>query len=142
MKKTSFIFIFVFLFIFVSKPAFAEGFFNGYAGASIPLKVQLQDTSPAGLSLRDSDVDDSVVFGGKIGYWMENVPFLGIEMDISAWFPDISRQQINNDASNPKYIDTSMDVLDIGFNGLARYAFNPHNHYIEPYVGLGVGIFI
>jgi len=138
-KKTFFL-ILTLVFCFISRPVFAEPYIAIYAGGALHQDVKVKDTSPSNRSFNKADVDDSFVLGGKIGYWAEFLPYFGIEAEVFYLTADMPRQDVSKEGS-AKIIDQSIDIIDVGFNGLVRYPIERQNFRIEPYGGLGVGIF-
>jgi hypothetical protein len=69
-----------------ARPASAEWFLDAYGGASF--------TADADVSIRDDvTVDDTIKFdtelmgGGRLGYWLEGLRWLGVAGDISYFAP-------------------------------------------------------
>ncbi|HWC05059.1 MAG TPA: outer membrane beta-barrel protein [Methylomirabilota bacterium] len=72
--------------VVASRPAAAEWFLDGYAGASF--------TADADVTIRNGTTfDDKVKFdteamgGGRLGYWLETLPWLGVAADASYFAP-------------------------------------------------------
>lgn len=137
MKKTI-VLILTLGFFFISSPLLAEPYIAIYAGGALHQDVEVKNQTT---DRQDgAEVDDSAVFGGKIGYWIESLPYFGIEAEVFYLTADIPRQDLNID-SPTQSVDLSIDIIDVGFNGLVRYPIESQNYRIEPYGGIGVGIF-
>lgn len=93
--------------------AWAEPYVGAYLGASFPLDAKSTDNTTVPPTITSGiTVDESVVFGGKIGVWSDVIRWLGIELDISGYRADIPDQ--------PTAFATDMEISDFGFHLLAR----------------------
>ncbi|MGH7377442.1 MAG: outer membrane protein [Candidatus Methylomirabilales bacterium] len=90
----------------------AEPYVAVYLGATFPLDATVTDNDATPTSVSGISVDESVVFGGKFGFWSDFVRWLGIELDISGYKADIPDQVA--------VFATDMDITDFGFHLLAR----------------------
>jgi hypothetical protein len=66
-------------------PASAEWMLDVYVGANITQKADV-DIRP-GSTRREVRYDSSGTYGGRIGYWFEGLPWLGVSMDVSLFKP-------------------------------------------------------
>ena len=99
-----------------------------------------------------TDIDDSAMFGGKIGYWFDFFPFIGAELDIYGFKPDIrvhSKKLPGSSLVGDLVVEeTKFDVLvvSIGLNIMGRYPFLKGPNFprgrIQPYIGIGPALFI
>ena len=101
-------------------------------------------------------VDNSAVFGGKIGYWFDFFPFVGAELEIYTFNPDININPQNPEGTTPdgqprslnlnEPIDFDVSVIAIGLNIMGRYPLLKSPAFprgrIQPYGGIGPGLFI
>ena len=111
-----------------------------------------------GISLT-AQVRDSAVFGGKFSYWFDFFPFVGAELDISTFSPDITvpsqplgqtRFTIGPVDQNGRPAGTAfkfnLSVLDIGMNVLGRYPLLQGPEFprgrLQPYLGVGPALFV
>lgn len=94
----------------------AEPYVGAYLGASFPLDAKITDNTATPLSASGVTVDESAVFGGKVGLWSDAVRWLGVELDISGYSADIPAQV----ASGLGVEATDMDITDFGFHLLGR----------------------
>jgi opacity protein-like surface antigen len=90
----------------------AEPYVAAYLGATFPLDADITDNTVPPATASGVTVDESVVFGGKIGLWSDVIRWLGIELDISGYRADIPDQ--------PAVFATDMEITDSGFHLLAR----------------------
>jgi opacity protein-like surface antigen len=122
---------------------FAEPYVSVYAGGSLVPHVRTKYAGvPAPDPTQQINPDASPIFGAKLGYYANDIPFLGIEFDFSYMAPNVPRQRI--DATGPTtYIDEDINFYDFGFNALLRWPLYYHKPRlaIEPYVGIGVGFY-
>src|SRR5919109_489473 len=91
--------------------ASAEPYMGLYAGAAFPLKNDIEFSefrrlvgTPglADVRIRDARLDTSGVLGGKFGYFLEPLPFLGFELDVfNICGPDF-------DADRTRTLDTTI----------------------------------
>jgi outer membrane protein OmpA-like peptidoglycan-associated protein len=95
----------------VASLASAEPYFGLYGGVAFPRQHDVRFSEfrrlvgPPGLSdvtVRDDGFETSGVIGGKFGYFLEPLPFLGFELDVFNIFgPDI-------DAARTRTLDTTI----------------------------------
>jgi|GEM_PF-1956079 hypothetical protein len=126
---------------FLPDSLFAEPYISVYAGGTIVEPVKTSSAGPQVPTTKNLDADNSVIFGGKIGYNMETAPF-AFEVDVFYLAPDIPRQRL--DASGPAtFIDQDIDFIDIGLHGLFRWPlyYRRPKLAVEPYLGIGLGFF-
>ncbi len=107
-------------------PASAEWYVGGYAGVAIPdeedvdFNVSTTLGSIAG-TLKDVDLETSAVFGGKVGYFLEDLPYAGLELEVYNFQPDADAQTVQ---LSPPVVPTvlqphtDIDVIAIGQNAL------------------------
>jgi Outer membrane protein beta-barrel domain len=85
-----------------------------------------------------TELDNSAIFGGKIGYWLDVFPFVGLELDLYTFRPDF------HVSDGP--FDFDVSIVTIGFNFLGRYPLLKSPDFprgrIQPYIGIGPGLFI
>ncbi|MBI2080727.1 MAG: outer membrane beta-barrel protein [candidate division NC10 bacterium] len=105
----------------LSGVARAEPYVAAYLGATFPLDAERSQTGPPAASASGITVDESAVFGGKIGFWSDPIPWLGIELDISGYTADIPQQV----APGLTVIATEMDITAIGFHFMGRIPLGP-----------------
>lgn len=141
-------------------PASAEFYVAGYAGGAFPndqdvdVTGSFSGTSGFDTTLKDVDLDNSVLFGGKAGYFFESWPYFGLEVDGYHFTPDAGPQTV--DASGtflglPVVGATINDNVDIGVTGFALNAILrgfsgiseafPRGR-LQSYIGAGPGVFI
>jgi len=141
-------------------PASAEWYVGGYVGVAIPDEEDVDvGLSAVGIPIadgtfKDVDLETSAVFGGKVGYFFESVPYFGLELEGYNFQPDADAQTVDFSgtvlgvpAPGPVPItDIDIDVIGIGLNAVYRLQLGetdamPRGRF-QPYFGLGLGIFI
>ncbi len=71
------------LVVLAASPVLAEAFMEGYAGFSYPERTRVQVRSNAFVD-RDARFGTSIAYGGRGGYWISRVPWLGVAGDLSS----------------------------------------------------------
>jgi opacity protein-like surface antigen len=100
-----------------------------------------------------TDVSNSAIFGGKIGYWFDFFPLVGAEIDISTFNPDITvpSQRLggtgfNIGRSSGTAFKFNVSVIDIGVDFMGRYPLLRSPDFprgrLQPYLGIGPALFI
>ena len=130
---------------------YAETYIAGQFGVTLP--------SVAGKSLGEGDLtgrfvnpgsrvsaqslDESILYGGKIGHYFKAVPWLGLEAEVYNTTPHIKQQMIT--FSGPSGPVGSAELAGLHFRVLTVAPFNVmfryHKTRLQPYVGVGPGLF-
>jgi opacity protein-like surface antigen len=108
--------------------AFSETFVDLYAGGAFPMDTHTTFNGTEAAS--KSPYKDSFVFGGRVGYYFEGVPWVGLALDASYFKADIN---LPNGAEN--------DVIPVSALLMVRAPLNvttdfPHGR-VQPYLGIG-----
>jgi Outer membrane protein beta-barrel domain len=132
--------------------SYAETYIAGQFGVSLP--------SVAGKSLGEGNLtgelivpgsrvsaqslDESILFGGKIGHYFKAVPWFGLEAEAYHTTPHIKQQTITfSNASGP--IGPPLEFTGLNFRVLTvapiNFMFRYHKTRLQPYVGVGPGLF-
>ncbi len=137
-------------------PASAEWYVSGYAGLAIPNNQDF-DLTASGLgsgTLKDVDLDTSAVFGGKVGYFFEDWPYFGLELEGYHFSPDVGPQTVQASGTIvglPVVGATicqefGIDVTGIAVNAILRGMTGKSDAFPEGrfhgYIGVGPGLFI
>jgi hypothetical protein len=123
------------LIVIGARPASAEWFFDAYAGASM--------TADADVEIRDRiTLDDAVEFdteamgGGRVGYWLEGLRWLGVAADVSYFAP----------AGQGTTVETRLEVIPITPLVMFRLPLLESPEFpkgrLQPYLGIGPGFFL
>jgi hypothetical protein len=118
-----------------ARPASAEWFLDAYGGVSM--------TADADVTIRSGQMfDDTVSFdtegmgGGRIGYWLQGLPWLGFAADVSYFAP----------AGEGSTVETRLEVIPLTPLVMFRLplltSFEFPNGRLQPYLGAGPGFFM
>ena len=138
MKKTiitrvgSLVLAMALLFPFSAFAEFYGGIMGGYA---MPNKYTDRTNTVNGVEFSEADapLENSFMVGGKVGYYLPNLRWLGFETEVFYTNPGFSLW----DEDGQERIDGDMDVITWAQNVVVRY---PGQRF-QPYAGVGVGIF-
>ncbi|MFQ5657041.1 MAG: outer membrane protein [Candidatus Methylomirabilales bacterium] len=143
-------------------PAWAEWYVAGYAGYAFPNTTDRTDRDIIGgvftseITFKDITLEDSAVFGGKIGYFFETgLRYFALEVDGYRFNPDARAQIVTFDDSTflgasvfgiAQLFDTDITLTGIGVNGVARAGLAKSPDFpkgrFQPYAGVGPTVFI
>ena len=117
--------------------AYGEPYVGLHLGVSIPFETDLDRTNPT-LNLRNLSVDDSLTFGVKAGLWLTEIPYLGGEIEMYHFAPEIPPQPAGGGTLADR-ID--LEITTFGFNFMARTFLAPDQTMPrgrgQVYVGVG-----
>jgi opacity protein-like surface antigen len=128
---------------------YAEVYIGGQAGVTLPQPltgVERTDTTsvlfPAGTKFSDLSLKTSAMYGLKLGYYFDGLPWLGIEGEVFNTNPHVKQQFITQTAPSGTTISgitsgTYLSVLTVATNLLLRYP----GATLQPYIGVGPGLF-
>lgn len=138
--------------------AYPEAYIGGQIGTAIKgnklARVDLTDFSPSG-SMSGRDLANSPLLGGKIGYYFPQARWFGLELEASYRTPHIEQQDTRVSIQPGSFLKgfgpvspggdaqgvlsgDHLRVITIAPNIVLRY----HKTRLQPYVGVGPGIFI
>lgn len=113
----------------------------GQVGANLPGDLTNVRGSAGGLSgtVSDLDLQTSIVYGGKVGYYFDSVKWLGIETEVFNATPHVKQQEWVIDGINVGTVPGSYNrVLTWApVNLVVRYQAGA----FEPYAAVGLGVF-
>ena len=126
--------------LMVPTQSFAQIYVGAYGGAVFPHDADTEGKGLLeGLSFTDTEFDTGVMFGARVGYWLEalGLPYFGVEGEFYWAIPELAGQTITVGAAVPVPVqEADFNVGTIGINLLARYPYYP----IQPYGGVGLAI--
>lgn len=125
-------------------PVQAEMYVAGQVGASIPNKfsnVQGVDSS-AGLTISDLSLQNSLMYGAKLGYYFDSIKWLGVETEVFNSTPHLKQQDVTvsfgGASATGNFPGQSVRVLNWApINIVVRHQMGG----FEPYAGVGMGVF-
>lgn len=123
------------------RPVQAELYVAGQVGASLPADLSDVEwgTGRATVSGNDLSLQTSLVYGGKLGYYFDQLKWLGIETEVFNATPHLNQQNvILNGFSVGTLPGISNRVLTWApVNVVVRLQAGK----FEPYLGVGLGVF-
>ena len=142
-------------------PASAEWFGDLYLGGAFTQNDDLTakgsfNGSPFELTARDLRFDSSVTGGGRLGYWFEALPWLGLGLDVAYFAPNVSSQNVDTtvklagvstNVGQVSFDKLKLDVTDVSFDlmlrwpGLVASSQFPKGR-LQPYLTVGPAVFL
>jgi opacity protein-like surface antigen len=121
------------------RSAQAEVYVAGQIGYTSPNDLSsVQGTGPiSGVSFSDLKLDNSIVYGAKVGYYLPSVNWLGIETEMFNTTPDVKQQPITVLGVTVPAPGFNLNVFTWAINAMVRY---PGKQF-QPYAGVGLGVF-
>jgi opacity protein-like surface antigen len=127
-----------------STPVQAEVYVAGQVGVSIPNRFSnIQGVeSNVGLTVSDLSLQNSFIYGAKLGYYFDSMKWLGLETEVFNSTPHIKQQDaaisVPGFSGTLNLAGTSLRVLNWSpVNVVVRYQMGQ----FEPYAGVGMGVF-
>ena len=111
-------------------PAFAEGFFDIYAGPSFTDTATITISSKVAATSGDVSFEHDTSYGIRGGFWFRNLPWLGVGGDLSS---------LHTRAKNTKFDIIPMTPMVLFRLPLTVDEEVPQGR-IQPYVGIGPSI--
>jgi hypothetical protein len=142
----------------VATPVSAEWFADLFAGRAFTARQDVDDRSIVGglritQTVENETFDNSVVYGGRLGYWFGGVPYVGLGLDGSHFEPDLPAQR-RNAVLRPDVFGFSgpirttrlnISVTALSFDVMFRYPLLPSKDVpggrLQPYLTAGPAIF-
>jgi opacity protein-like surface antigen len=128
------------VFLLLSSPAQAELYIAGQVGVSIPNKFSNVEgvDSAAGLNISDLKLQNSFMYGAKLGYYFDRLKWLGVETEVYNTTPKSKQQNATVNGTPVNLIGQDIRVLTWSpIVVLVRY---PGERF-QPYAGVGMGLF-
>lgn len=134
--------------IVLSTSTYAEVYIAGQAGVTFPQALSdVERTSagsglPAGTKVSDLNLKTSVLYGLKLGYYLESLPWLGIEGEVFNTNPHVEQQTQTLTLPSGTVLSANttgslLSVLTLATNLMVRYP----GASLQPYLGVGPGLF-
>lgn len=142
----------------VPTDADAEWLVDIYLGAAFTqsedLVVRVPELDDLKATYKGVGFDTSASFGGRLGYWFESAPYLGLALDAFHFQPDLSGQtrtvklcDIDGCETDRLPFDKAdLDVTAISFDVMLRWSLLTTKELpkgqLQPYLSMGPAIFI
>ena len=122
-----------------SRPAQAEVYVAGQIGYTSPNDLSnVQGVGPiSGLGLSDLKLHDSIVYGGKVGFYLPAVKWLGVETELFNTTPHVKQQPLTALGVTVPAPGFNLQVVTWAINAIVRYP----GEQFQPYAGIGLGVF-
>jgi len=130
--------------VFFVRPAQAEWYVAGQGGVSFSNSFNSVEGvgSLTGFTLSDLDLHKSAMYGAKLGYYLDSMSWLGIEMEAFSSTPHVKQQQATGRflGLSTRGTLSGQDLRGTNWapmNVVVRYQLGPR----EPDAGVGLGVF-
>jgi hypothetical protein len=143
------------IFLIVAAPAgvpkaYAETYVAGQIGVTLPSVVggglgegDLTGSFIPGSTVSAQSLEESILYGGKVGHYFRAIPWLGIEFEVYNSTPHIKQQSLT--FSGPSGPVGTAEFPGLNFRVLtvapANLTLRYHKWRLQPYVAVGPGIF-
>jgi len=124
----------------------AEGFVDAYLGGAFvpdnPVTVSALNRSASS----KVDFEGAMLYGGRAGYWLESIPWLGLSVTASYFNADQSARNANQFGMGAQPSRTEIDVIPVSALLMLRYPLLEGSDYPHgeayPYLGIGPAVFV
>ena len=124
-----------------SRPVQAEVYVAGQVGVNIPHSLSNVEWSAGGSTLGGNDLslENSVMYGAKLGYYFNSLKWLGVETEVFNATPNVKQQNLTIGGFNFGTVpELDFRVLTWApVNIVVRHQMGA----FEPYAGVGLGVF-
>ncbi len=130
--------------------SYAETYIAGQFGVTLPSVVgnglaegELTGSFVPGSRISEQSLENSILYGGKVGHYFTSVRWFGVEFEVYNSTPHIKQQPIafsgpSGPVGTAQFPGLNLRVLTVAPMNLAlRY----HKWRLQPYVAVGPGIF-
>lgn len=130
-------------------PALAETYVSGMVGATLApgtVRGQVNDPSfvglPEGTSISNVQLNSSIMYGAKIGHYLNSLPWLGVELEAFVTTPHRPAQRLTLNAPGIGTIHqdepgATNRIVVVSPLAIVRYRAGA----FEPYAGVGPAVF-
>jgi len=124
----------------------AEGFVDAYlGGAFVPDNPVTISALNRTLSEK-VDFEGAMLYGGRAGYWLESIPWLGFSVTASYFNVDQSARYPDQGGNGAQPSSTELDVIPVSALLMLRYPLLEGSDYphgeVYPYLGVGPAVFV
>jgi opacity protein-like surface antigen len=131
----------------------AEPYGGLFAGAALSRDTDVDGTIVPEVTFKEVELNTSVVFGGKVGFFFEPAVLggnFGLELEAYHFRPDIDTQTVSFSVpgfeGETTFRATDLHITAIALNGLYRLALAASADFprgrLQPYLGVGLAAFI
>lgn len=124
----------------VPKVVCGEGFASLGLGGAITQDANINGEAPAGSVTVRGNFATSFTVDGRLGYWFEGAPMLGVAGSASYYQPDVGSGDL------PAVSKSDVTVVSTSLLLMARAPVLTSNEFpngqLQPYLGVGPGVFI
>jgi len=137
--------------------AYSEMYIGGQIGTSVIgnslTDVELNDFSPPG-TMSDRELSRSILLGGKVGYYFSGIRWFGLETEVFYTTPHIKQQNTQITVQPGSILQGFGPVNGVMVEGVlsgdhfrvitwapVNLMFRYHKTRLQPYVGIGLGLF-
>ena len=125
-------------------PAQAEMYVAGQVGWTIPNDAtNIESTgSFAGIKFSDLDLQNSFMYGAKLGYYFESMKWLGVETEVFNTNPNIKQQNVtlSGPGGSASVTLPGQDLRVLNWSPLTVVVRYQAGQF-EPYAGVGMGVY-
>ena len=126
---------------FTSLHAKAEMYVAGQVGVTLPHDLSNVEWSAGGFTAKGNDLSlhNSLMYGGKLGYYFDSLKWLGVETEVFNTTPHVKQQNWTIGGLNLGTVP-GLDFRVLTWapvNIVVRHQMGP----FEPYAGVGLGVF-
>ncbi len=120
---------------------FAEWYVAGQLGANIPSKLsEVKGVgSLVGGTYSSQNLQTSLLYGAKLGYYLESLKWLGVETEVYNSTPNLQQGNVNSGSGGPLYPTSGGSTLRVTTWANYLVARYPGKTF-QPYAGVGVGV--
>ena len=137
-SRSTFVIAILSMFILPSSASGGEFYFGGAVGGNFPFDLNDVKLKTVNNPPIDIELEDSLAYGAKAGYFFSSAKWLGIEVEGFNSNPNIKPVTVNIGGFPVNLGGIDLRVTTAAANLVARY---PGNRF-EPYIGIGPGAFI
>lgn len=126
------------LIVLSSTPAMAETYVAGMAGVTVQQPGGV-NVAGAGTTNEDAHYANSVMYGAKVGHYLNSTPWLGFEGEVFNTTPNFKQQNLTIPGQGTATVPgITQRVTTVAANVMLRMP----NETLQPYVGIGPALMI
>ncbi|HZS11780.1 MAG TPA: outer membrane beta-barrel protein [Nitrospirales bacterium] len=125
----------------------AEMYIAGQGGIVLnPKFTNVEGTGPStGIPGSDLKLQNAIMYGGKVGYFFESIPWLGIELDTYYSTPHLEQQNVSRFYGVPGVVGVTQTTATTGahqkiLTGTGNLLIRYPGRVFQPYFGGGAGL--